>query len=82
MTQYYQLAKPVLDAVRLPLQQEYYDAQAAIEQGALDIYNNNGPEEAIEYLTTYTNSAMLRVEATYWELVDRFLFLNNSRRNY
>lgn len=82
VNQYYQLAKPVLDEVRLPLQQEYYDAQAAIEQGALDIYNNSGPEEAIEYLTTYSNSAMLRVEATYWELVDRFLFLNNSRSRY
>ncbi len=82
VNQYYQLAKPVLDAVRLPMQQELYDAQATVEQDALELYNTSGSQETIEYLTAYSNSTMLHVEAAYWELVDRFLFYNNNRSNY
>lgn len=82
VNQYYQLAHPVLDSVRLPMQQEFYDNQAAVEQVASTLYDSGKAEEAIDYLTTYSNSLMLRVEATYWELVDRFLWLNNDRGRY
>ncbi len=74
---YYQLAKPYLDKVRLPLQQEYYGNQAAVEREALRLHNESGAAAAIDYLTSYSNAAMLRVESVYWGLVDELLFYNN-----
>ena len=81
VNQYYGLAKPVLDKVRKPLLKELFDNQAAIEQKALDLYKTS-PEKAKEFLTDYSSSSMIRVEKVYWELVDKLLYLNNSRGRY
>ena len=78
MNQLYGFLKPKLDEVRIPMQQEMYDMQDAIEQTALQLYETD-PELAKEFLTDYTASQMKKFEKTYWELFESFLFeLNNN----
>jgi dipeptidase len=79
VNQRYQVLKPLLEAVRGPLQKEIFDAQAAVEATALAKYNAD-PASARQYLTEYTNSLMLRVEAAYWALSDQFLYLLNNNK--
>ena len=70
--------KPMLDDVLMPMQQEMYDMQEAIEQTALQLYEKS-PELAKKFLTDYTGSQMKKAESTYWDLFERFVFeLNNN----
>ncbi|HEU5169526.1 MAG TPA: C69 family dipeptidase [Gemmatimonadales bacterium] len=72
--------KPMVNAVRDPLQQELFDKQASIEQQAAELYKKD-PRAARDFLTKYTNAAMGRAEKAYWELVDKLMYeLNNNRR--
>ncbi len=70
--------KPELDEVLNPLQESYYTLQDQIEKTAVELYQED-PAKARAYLTNYTSQLMNGAEATYWKLVDKFLFeLNNN----
>ena len=68
----YQVMMPFVEAVRKPLQERIYRMQAAVEATALALYEVDR-DLAVEYLTQYTSSLMLEVEAAYWELLDTLL---------
>ena len=74
----YQDLKPELDETLMPMQEDLFAMQDAIELAALDLYESD-PELAKEFLTNYTSSMMEKAEEKYWELVDHFMFkLNNN----
>jgi len=78
VNQRYQDLKPALDEVLMPMQQDMFDMQDAIEQVAIQLYETD-PELAKNFLTNYTCSIMNETEEVYWSLVDEFLFeLNNN----
>ena len=78
VNQKYQVLKPELDEVLMPMQQDMFDMQESIEMAAVQLYETD-PELAKTFLTNYTCSIMDETEEVYWGLVDKFLFeLNNN----
>jgi dipeptidase len=75
--------KPMLDEVRIPLQNELFDKQEETEQEALDIYETD-PESVKDFLTDYTINAMERAEKTYWDILDVLMYNahNNNQSLY
>jgi len=60
-----------VDAVWIPLQKSFIDAQPEIEKYALDLYNKN-PEKAVEFLTKYSMKKGDSVMKTAIKLGDKF----------
>lgn len=56
--------------VRDRLQQEAFDQQSEIEKQALEIYQKH-PDQAVTFLTKYTDDFCRKIVAAYWELGDR-----------
>jgi dipeptidase len=78
VNQKYQVLKPELNEVLMPIQQDMFDMQESIEMAAVQLYETD-PELAKTFLTNYTCSIMDETEEVYWGLVDKFLFeLNNN----
>jgi len=63
----YQDAIQDLEAVRDPLQAEFFANQEAVEKKALELYNED-PMKAKQYLTEYTHEAMAKATKAYWDL--------------
>ncbi len=58
-----------VDAVWNPWQQELFDNQEKVEARALKMYRNN-PQEAVQYLTNYSNNWGKKVVKRAWRLGD------------
>ena len=58
-----------VDEVWNPMQKEIFNDQAGVENKALNLYKNN-PDEAIDFLTDYTNRLGNRVVDSAWKLGD------------
>ena len=58
-----------VDEVWNPMQKEIFSDQAGVESKALNLYKNN-PDEAIDFLTDYTNRLGNRVVYSAWKLGD------------
>lgn len=63
----YQDAILDLKEARDPLQAEFFANQEAIEEKALELYNED-PMKAKQFLTEYTHEAMAKATKTFWEL--------------
>ncbi|OPZ63728.1 MAG: Dipeptidase A [Firmicutes bacterium ADurb.Bin506] len=59
-----------IEAVRDPLEAEFFALQPAVEKAALALYQTN-PEAAKTFLTTYTNNQANRVVDAYWKLASQ-----------
>ncbi len=59
-----------VDAVWNPWQQELFENQKRIEDEALDLFNSENPEKAIEFLTKYTDHWGSKVVEKAWVLGD------------
>jgi dipeptidase len=68
----WQAAVKDLRAVRDPLEQEFFDAQAGVEQKALDLHRR-APAEAQAFLPGVTATRMERVVAMYRDLRARLI---------
>jgi dipeptidase len=68
----WQAAVKDLRAVRDPLEQEFFDMQAAVEQKALDLHGR-APADAQAFLTDLTKTRMERVVAMYRDLRARLI---------
>lgn len=58
-----------VDAVWVPMQNEMFEQQKAVEEKALELYKKN-PEKAVEYLNEYTNNWGNKVVNKAWDLGD------------
>lgn len=63
----YQDAILDLKEARDPLQAEFFTNQEAIEEKALELYNED-PMKAKQFLTEYTHETMAKATKTFWEL--------------
>ena len=54
----------------LPLQKEFLQQQASIEQQALNVYNEKKPAKSIDILTKYTNQQAHKALDKAWEIGD------------
>ena len=63
----YQEAIKDLEAVRNPIEDDFFKKQAEVEKRAADLYKES-PEKASEFLTKYTIECMDRAEKAYWDL--------------
>ena len=63
----YQEAIKDLEAVRNPIEDDFFKKQAEVEKQAADLYKES-PEKASEFLTKYTIECMDRAEKAYWDL--------------
>jgi dipeptidase len=63
----WQSAVKDLSAARDPIENDFFDRQAEIEEKALKLYNQN-PKKAKKYLTELTTSRMERIVQMYREL--------------
>ena len=63
----YQEAIKDLEAVRNPIEDDFFKRQAEVEKQAADLYKES-PEKASEFLTKYTIECMDRAEKAYWDL--------------
>lgn len=63
----YQEAIKDLEAVRNPIEDDFFKRQAEVEKQAVDLYKES-PEKASEFLTKYTIECMDRAEKAYWDL--------------
>jgi len=61
-----------IEAVRDPLEAEFFAMQPAIESAALALYALN-PQLARQFLTTYTNATANRVVDAYWKLANQLV---------
>ena len=68
----WQAAVKDLQAARDPIEQEFFDTQAAVEQRALDLHRR-APAEAQAFLTDLTKTRMERVVAMYRDLRARLI---------
>jgi dipeptidase len=68
----WQAAVKDLRAVRDPLEQEFFDTQAEVEQKALDLHGR-APADAQAFLTDLTKTRMERVVAMYRDLRARLI---------
>ena len=68
----WQAALQDLRAVRDPLEQEFFDTQAGVEQKALDLHGR-APADAQAFLTDLTKTRMERVVAMYRDLRARLI---------
>jgi len=50
----------------------FFAMQSAVEMAALELYKKD-PALAVKYLTNYSNDAMNRAEAAWWELGDKLV---------
>ena len=50
----------------------FFAMQSAVEMAALELYKKD-PALAVKYLTNYSNDAMNRAEAAWWELSDKLV---------
>ena len=63
----YQEAIKDLEAVRNPIEDEFFKNQPEVEKKAMELYKKN-PAEAEKFLTDYTIECMDKAEKAYWEL--------------
>ncbi len=63
----YQEAIRDLEAVRKPIEDGFFAAQAEVEKKAADLYKKD-PAEATKFLTDYTIDCMGRAEKAWWDL--------------
>ena len=71
----YQELKPLLnEELRDPLQTYWLEMQDLIEAKALEIYEAEGEEAAIAFLTTYSNTQLELAERKWWEYADVLMY--------
>lgn len=63
----YQEAIKDLEAVRNPIEDEFFKKQPEVEKKAAELYKES-PEKATQFLTDYTIECMGKAEKAYWEL--------------
>ena len=63
----YQLAIKDLENVRDPLEKDFFDSQQKVEKKALELYNLSH-NRCSDYLSSYVEDCMNRVEKSYWKL--------------
>ena len=63
----YQEAVKDLEAVRDPIEDEFFKNQAEIEKKAADLFKED-PSKATQFLTDYTIECMGKAEKAYWDL--------------
>lgn len=68
-----------LNAVRGPIEKEFFDKQSEIEKQAVALYKES-PAKAEKFLTDYTVAAMEKVENAWWQLNwDTIMKYNNNK---
>lgn len=63
----YQEAIKDLEAVRNPIEDEFFKNQAEVEKKAVELFKES-PDKATEFLTNYTIECMDKAEKAFWDL--------------
>ena len=63
-------ARHDLDRVFVPFQNQLFDNQVSVEDKAIELFNEDTPEKAIDFLNGYTNRNAKKAVSKAWELGD------------